>query len=60
MKDPRKPLTSKEIEKKLKIAEDLFNIAYKAKSFQLKKKYPHWSNEQIHQRTVQLIDQGCA
>lgn len=47
------------IKQKLKIAEDLFNLAYTTKSFQLKKKHPKWTTDQIHQKTMELIEKGC-
>ena len=48
------------IERKLKIAEGLFNFAYRVKSHQLKLKNPAWTAEQIHQKTIELIEKGCA
>lgn len=57
-KNSQKPESA--IYQKLKIAEDLFNLAYSVKSHQLKLKHPDWSNEMIHQRTIELIDRGCA
>ena len=60
MNNDNKSLDSKKIKQKLKIAEDLFNFAYMTKSFQLKKKHPQWSQEKIHQHTMDLIERGCA
>jgi hypothetical protein len=48
------------IKQKLQIAEGLFNFAYSTKYFQLKKKHPEWSHQEIHQNTLALIDKGCA
>jgi hypothetical protein len=49
---------SQSIKQKFKIVEDLFNIAYKTKSFQLRKKHPDWTDQQIHEKTLELIDKG--
>ena len=48
------------IKQKLQIAEGLFNFAYLTKYFQLKKKHPEWSDKEIHQNTIDLIEKGCA
>jgi hypothetical protein len=50
----------KNIKLKMKIAEDLFNFAYKIKSFQLKKNYPDWTPEKIQAKTLEQIEKGCA
>ncbi len=55
-----KTISQQEIFKKMKIAEDLFNFAYEVKIHQLKKKHPDWLPEQLHQKTLDLIDKGCA
>ena len=49
-----------DIQKKFKIAEGLFELAYKSKYFQLKSKNPQWSHEQIHEKVIELIDRGCS
>ncbi len=53
-------LISEKAKKNLKLGEGLFNFAYKAKSFQLRKKYPQWDEEKVHQRTMELIERGCS
>ncbi len=45
--------------KNLKIAEDLFNIAYKTKTYQIQKKHPEWPQKQIHEKVMELISKGC-
>jgi hypothetical protein len=58
--DTRLKNASLAIQKKMKIAEDLFNFAYEVKYFRLKSLHPDWSPEQLHQKTMELIDRGCA
>jgi hypothetical protein len=53
-------IVKNKIKQKLQVAEGLFNFAYTTKYFQLKKKNPNWSHDQIHQLTLELIDKGCA
>jgi hypothetical protein len=53
-------LETRKIQKKLKLAEDLFNFAYSVKFHQLQKKHTDWSNKQIHEHTMLLIERGCA
>lgn len=48
-----------EIHKKLLIAEQLYELAYKTKYYQLKQKYPDWTDQQIHEKVIELIDKGC-
>ena len=52
--DPQK------IQKKLKLASDLFDFAFKVKSFQLKNKYPELSEKEIKAKTYELIERGCS
>ncbi len=48
------------IKQKLQIAEGLFNFAYSTKYYQLKKKHTDWSHQEIHEKTLELIEKGCA
>jgi len=48
------------IEKKLRIAEELFELAYETKRFLLKKKYPLLSQQEINHKAYGLIEKGCA
>jgi hypothetical protein len=50
----------KNIKLKMKIAEDLFNFAFKIKFFQLKNNHPDWTPEKIQAKTLELIEKGCA
>jgi hypothetical protein len=52
------PGSAEEVQKKFKIVEDLFNLAYKVKSYQLKQQHPEWSSEDIHKKTLELIEKG--
>ena len=47
------------IEKKLRIANDLFLFAYSQKCFQLRQKYPNLSAKEINHRAYALIERGC-
>jgi hypothetical protein len=53
-------LETQKIQKRLKLAEDLFNFAYSVKFHQLKKKHMDWSEKQVHEHTMLLIERGCA
>ena len=55
-----KAFDKNKIEKKLKLASDLFDFAFKVKSFQLKKKYPELSEKEINAKTYALIERGCS
>ena len=48
------------IEKKLRIAEELFELAYETKRFLLKKKYPLLSQREINHKAYALIEKGCS
>jgi hypothetical protein len=45
-------------QKKLKIASDLFEMAVKIKSHQLRKRFPHASDQEIRAQVVELIEKG--
>lgn len=49
----------KAAQKKLRIASDLFEMAVKIKSHQLRKKLPSASAEEIQARVIELIEKGC-
>ena len=59
LKKPTDVETQK-IQKRLELAENLFNFAYSVKFHQLQKKHSDWSNKQIHEHTMLLIERGCA
>ncbi|MBI3535011.1 MAG: hypothetical protein HY072_05950 [Deltaproteobacteria bacterium] len=47
------------IYKKLKLASDLFELAFKIKSHQLRLKYPQATFKEIKEMTLKLIEKGC-
>lgn len=55
-----KPLDPQRIEKKLRIVDELFKMAYEMKRFQLKKKYPALTDREINHKAYALIEKGCA
>ncbi len=56
----KKTLDPHKVQKKLKLASDLFDFAIKTKSFQLKKKHPELSEKEIQQKAYELIKRGCS
>ncbi len=57
---PRKmpKLDPKKVEKKLLLAEGLFQMAYEVKSFQLRAKHPELSTREINHLAYALIEKG--
>lgn len=51
---------SKKIQKKLKLASDLFDFAFKIKSHQLRIKHPDMNEHEITMKTYALIEKGCS
>jgi hypothetical protein len=49
----------KAAQKKLRIASDLFDMAVKIKSHQLKLKFPQASPAEIRAKVMELIERGC-
>lgn len=45
--------------KKMRIAAELFSLAYKIKRHQLKLRYPKLSEKELHAKTLELIEKGC-
>ena len=45
--------------KKMRIASELFSLAYKIKRHQLKLRYPNLSKKELHAKTLELIEKGC-
>jgi hypothetical protein len=52
-------LDPKRVERKLRLASDLFQMAYDVKCFQLKQKEPNLSEKEIKHRAYALIEKGC-
>ncbi len=57
--NPNEKLTFEKIERKLKIAADLFALAYEIKKNQLRIKYPDLSELEINHKAYALIELGC-
>ena len=53
-------LDARKIDKKLRIANDLFQMAYETKRYQLRKKYPDLSEREINHKAYELIEKGCS
>ena len=45
--------------KNMRIASELFALAYKIKKHQLKLKHPELTAKQLHEKTMLLIEKGC-
>jgi hypothetical protein len=56
---PKTILDPKRIEKKMRIMNDLFFMAYECKRYQLRKKFPDLSEREINHRAYALIERGC-
>jgi hypothetical protein len=52
-------LDPKKIERKLRLASDLFQMAFDVKRFQLKSKHPELSEREINHLAYALIEKGC-
>lgn len=50
----------KKIERKLRLASDLFEMAFQVKQFQIKNKFPHLTEKEINQKAYALIERGCS
>jgi len=47
------------IERKLRLASELFEMAYNVKKFQLRIKFPELSERELNYRAYALIEKGC-
>ena len=47
------------VEKKLRMASDLFQMAFDVKRFQLRTRHPELSEREINHRAYALIEKGC-
>jgi len=57
--EPKNQYEAAKIEKKLRIADELFRLAYETKKFQIRNKYPHLSEREINHKAYALIEKGC-
>jgi hypothetical protein len=51
---------AKKIEKKLRMAEGLFNMAMAVKKNQLKLKHPELSDKEVQLQAYAIIEKGCS
>jgi hypothetical protein len=59
-KDKFPTLDPVKIERKLRMVDELFQMAMEIKKFQLKKKFPHLTEREITHRAYALIEKGCS
>ena len=59
MEDFMSPIDPKLAEKKLRLASDLFQLAFDVKRFQLRQAHPQLSEREINHRAYALIEKGC-
>ncbi len=52
-------LSSESISRKWQLASDLFDMAFKTKQYQIKKKFPELSDLEINKKAYELIEKGC-
>lgn len=52
-------LDPQKIEKKLRLAAGLFEMAFEVKRFQLRNKHPNLSEREINHMAYALIEKGC-
>lgn len=59
MKTPVEQLDPAAIERKLRLASDLFDFAMKVKRFRISEESPELSEEEVTRRAYELIERGC-
>jgi hypothetical protein len=52
-------LDSEKVEKKLRLAADLFEFAFRVKFFQLQTQHPELTERELNHRVYALIEKGC-
>lgn len=52
-------ISPEEIHRKIRIADDLFKMAYQLKTAQLRTKFPNLSQKEINHLAYALIEKGC-
>ncbi len=50
---------SKKIEAKILLMDQLFDLAYECKKYQIRKKNPNLSEIEINHKAYELIERGC-
>lgn len=57
----KNPIPSpEEIQKKIRLANDLFKMAYQIKTHQLQIKFPELTQKEINHMAYALIEKGCS
>lgn len=54
-----KALDPAHIEKKLRLAAGLYELAFKVKKYQLQQKFPELSDRELNHKAYALIERGC-
>ncbi len=50
----------KKIDRKLRLAASLFEMAFQVKRFQIKNKFPNLTEKEINKKAYALIERGCS
>ena len=58
--DSKPVYDAKKIEKKLRILDGLFELAYETKRYQLRQKFPDLTEREINHKAYALIERGCS
>lgn len=53
------PLNPQNIQKKLRLANGLFQLAFDVKRFQIKKRHPELDEREVNHQAYALIEKGC-
>ncbi|MBK6846991.1 MAG: hypothetical protein IPG96_05385 [Proteobacteria bacterium] len=53
------PLDRDRVQKKLRLAAELFRFAYETKRLQLRQRHPTLSERELNHRAYALIERGC-
>ena len=53
-------MDSQKISQKLQLASDLFEMSFRVKYFQMKKKFPDLKEQEIKKKVYDLIERGCS
>ena len=59
-KQPFPELDQQKMQRKLRMVDELFRIAYEMKRFQLKQRFPHLPERDLNHRAYALIEKGCS
>jgi hypothetical protein len=48
-----------QVEKKMRMASDLFQLAFEVKRFQIRSRHPELTEREVNHRAYALIEKGC-